>query len=228
MSKFTRWVGKRIGNGPSMGGLKSSVKGTGTLVSTKVAPVVSVVNPALGTTLKVAGELARGKNLKTAALEGVKNYAMGKAGHSIVGKVGGSKLPMVGQHFGGQAAKSAASTATEKVAEAAAPRSKLAVVGDAAKRLLPKTKEGGIDYGGLARTAVGVGTAVEGYQAGKRADKLSDESMRYARENYDANAPLREASRAALLAGPKRPQLDDLFDDGNPYKKRRLPRVGGY
>jgi hypothetical protein len=225
LKKIGKWASDRIGDGPSMSGLKSSIKGTGTLVSTKVAPVVSLVNPALGTGLKVIGEVARGKNLKTAAVEGVKNYGMGKAGHAIAGKVGGSNIPLVGDAFrksGGAAAMAdQLGIGGASAADAGGGHGMVATV---AHELLPKTKDGGIDWARAAELGMAVGAGIEGHNAEQRANRLTDEAIQMERDRQNALRPLRDQAIAGLSA-PRTPRDEYPVDDANPYR-RRLPMVG--
>lgn len=89
--KLEHWVGDRIGNGPSINGLKSSIKGTAKLGGT-VAPLVSIANPLLGAGLAAAGGAARGKSLadivKEAGISAGVGYGLNHLGDAVHGVKG--------------------------------------------------------------------------------------------------------------------------------------------
>lgn len=95
LGKIGNWVSDRIGNGPSVSGLKSSIRGTGNLAA-KAAPFVSFVNPVLGAALAAGGSLAGGKNIGESLVAGAKSYG----GSKLLGAIPGagklaSKIPGV-------------------------------------------------------------------------------------------------------------------------------------
>jgi hypothetical protein len=93
--------------------------------------------------------------------------------------------------------------------------------------ILPKNADGSIDWGKAAKLGLTVGTAIEGYQQQHRANDLNNQAVGIAQDEYNAAKPVRDAAMARLAAGPKRPDLANLFDPSNPYR-RPLPVVGGY
>lgn len=95
MSKFSSWLGHRWGDGPSMSGLESSVKGTGHFlgdVGQYAAPVVSAFNPLLGAGIAGVSAGLRGKSIadmiKDAAITGGTGYAMNHVGDLVSGAKG--------------------------------------------------------------------------------------------------------------------------------------------
>lgn len=125
IKKVGKWAGDRIGDGPSMSGLKSSVKGTGKLVS-KASDYVGMI-PGVGQVvapiMKTAGEVAAGTNFRDAALKGAMTFAGGKIGSAIGSKGTGAlgKIPAVGQvanKLGMSGANGAAKSLTPGVMQA--------------------------------------------------------------------------------------------------------------
>jgi hypothetical protein len=96
------WLSERWGNGPSMGGLKSSIKGTVKTIG-KVAPYVAgaALIPGVGGMLGgalggIASKIPGGGLISGGGADGKGNFgALG----DLAGKVGG-KLPAVGQLAG--------------------------------------------------------------------------------------------------------------------------------
>lgn len=106
--------------------------------------------------------------------------------------------------------------------------SKIPAVGGLAAKLGGAGAIGKIGAGieKYAPLALGVGSAIEGYQQNKRAGDLQNEALNIARSDQAARAPLLKLGTQGLQT-MQRPDLSSIYEDqGNPYM-RRLPRVGG-
>jgi hypothetical protein len=200
-SKIGTWVGNRIGDGPSISGLKSSIRGTGNLVS-KAAPLVSLVNPLLGAGLKVGGELAGGRNIGEAALSGAKTYGVGKLAGAIPG-VG--KLGDVARSIPGASS----------------------VLGGGGGATLPgplTTDDMGRVIGGAASGGGGFGDLITGglKSVGKFAldnpDLIAGGLAGY--HGFKAGQQEDDLRQQAIRAMTERPDLSHIFADaGNPYNR---------
>lgn len=234
MSKFSRWVGKRVGKGPSVSGLKSSIKGTGKLAA-KVAPVAAFINPALGAGLAGLGNLAAGKNIGESLVSAGKTYGLGKLGQSGVKSVKGLL------HGGSQATSAGADLATHGVdlaqqpgisgyaanatggwdaipntVAASAPRSVSSLVGDTVGKVGGWIKD---HPGDAAKTALAVAQGVNALGQQGQADRAMQDANRMAMETWNAKGPLRAMSLDQLMF-PKAPDVSDLrsiTNRGNPY-----------
>lgn len=100
----------------------------------------------------------------------------------------------------------------------------------AKNNLLPHKPDGSVDWVKAIELGLVVGSAVEGYRASNKADKMTQEAIDIAREREAQMQPLRDQAMASLMAGKKRPDLSNLTDQTNPYRQgmRTVGSHGGY
>jgi hypothetical protein len=245
LKKIGKWAGDRWGDGPSVKGLKSSVKGTGNFVS-KAAPLATFipgVGPLAAGALGAVGALAGGKNIGQAALSGLGGFAGAKGIDKLAGMVGGAV---------GSAATGIPSAATQAgQAGAAAMGVPGAGAASAASggglKSVGKSLVGGLLSGGgadgkghfgavgdflggkgatdLLGLGLGGMSAYEGIKSANEANALRREAMEMAKQDYATRQQFRDAAVPMLNA--QRPDLSATFAGyTNPYVKK-LPSVGG-
>lgn len=93
-------------------------------------------------------------------------------------------------------------------------------------KVLPHKADGSVDWLRAAELGLVVGSAVEGWRASRKGDKLAEEAINMERERNAAMQPVRDQALAALMAGKKQTDLSYLTDQTNPYRKP-MRTVGG-
>lgn len=217
------WLKDRWGKGPSMSGLKSSIKGTGKLAA-KTAPVVGMFNPVLGAALAVGGKAVSGQRFSP--LDALPLAGKLPGASALGSKLGGlipDKLKGVG---------SAMSTVFNPNGEAAGepmdeqlPPVQIGTNPDGSPRYatLPSgngdrfrpvsvstgspqgSPDGGKSGGFLDWLSkhkddiFDYGAAAEQVADRNRRNRMQDKYTALAQQNYDANAPLRDLGRSIML-----------------------------
>lgn len=144
------------------------------------APVVGMVNPALGIGLGALGGLGNGKD----SLKQMAGGAVAGGAGALAGRAGGAAGAGGGTGFM-----------------------------DRARGALDKI--GGVD------TLIGAASAYDGYRADREANKYRKMAMDHARQQWDANAPLREAGMRDLM-DETQPDLSGLYGASeNPFRRVR-------
>lgn len=229
-------IGPRIRVGGSVGKMGQKLKvGAGKLAS-KAAPIVSFINPALGTALGVAGDAldtTDGKfNVGNAVKRGVMNYGVGKIGGKVLSPLmskvpGVNRIPGLG---GGEPDLSGIDGARDFVSKINVDNlgkaggggggwsgiSSLVSgngggMGDRFRKLLPQNMDDLLDLGEFAGNAIG------NYQEGQREDEL----FRRDRDEWNRRAPLRDAGMRGML-DDSRPDLSGVFGDQSAPRYRRV------
>lgn len=230
--------GPRIRVPGKIGQLGQKVKvGVGKVAST-VAPVVSLVNPALGAGMRMAGDAldtTDGKfNIGRAAVDAASTYGAGK----LLGKVPG--MSQLGNKV---KALPGVSRVTDMVHSVGAKMpglpDRMNSVNDipgygAVKNAMsnrtpasaPGAGGGGEGMGLLDKILMGGSVAAATEDAMHRR-QLSNKAQAYATGSYDARAPLRQKALASLTSQQK-PDDSGLFaDPGNVYDRPRRTLAAG-
>jgi hypothetical protein len=95
------------------------------------------------------------------------------------------------------------------------------------KSVLPKKADGSIDWVRAAELGLVIGSVVEGWRATHKGNALAEEAINIEKERQAAMRPLRDQAIAKLSAGVERPDLSNLTDQTNPYR-RGMRSVGSY
>lgn len=207
-------IGPRIRVGGTLGKIGQKAKiGVGKLAQ-PVGKVVSVFNPALGTAISTAGDILDTSDGKFNFGNAAKNAAIQYVGGKIVGKV----APKIGGLFNkGAGAAGDIGLPGGDIASAAEPSRFRSLVSGAGKFLGGKDGFGVDDVLSLSK---GLGDAYGAYDTGKTVDA----HRRLVSDEYNANAPLRDAARQMLLAEAQ--PMEPLNLRAEPPRYRRV-NVGG-
>ena len=210
---------KKIGKGAKKLGQKVKI-GLGKTAQA-VSPLVGLLNPALGTALRIGGDVLDttdgkfnvGKAAKSAAL----SYGVGKVAKGVTGLFGkGAQTANLAPSGGADdmvrlAYERAGVTAPEALAQPSRFRSIARGAGRVVDAVRPKNTQDTLD---LLRFA---GDTYGAYKSGQREDAL------YNRDEAEFNrlAPLRAAGQAGLMAqGQSQVPVSDLFASPTPRYRR--------
>lgn len=95
--------------------------------------------------------------------------------------------------------------------------------------LIPRNKDGSIDWGALGSDAISGLSAINAYQRQQAADKYANLGLDFAKQTYADNAPLRAAGRSGMLNPmANAPNLSGLRSiattgSGNPFAGAPIP-----
>jgi hypothetical protein len=196
--RFEHWVGDRIGNGPSLNGLKSSIKGTAKLGGT-IAPVVSAFNPLLGAGLSAAGGLARGKSIadivKDAGISAGVGYGINHIG-DLAGGVKGlfsDGAPGIGGDVAGAGAAAAPGTVSlggismpTPTAATIEPTVAQRVASSVEQSAAPAAKGffSNLSAGDKLKAAQGAGSSLLGYVGQSQANAANRDRLKFEQQQY--------------------------------------------
>lgn len=220
-------VGHAIGdaqNNPLVKGLEAAA-----LTATGVG--IPAAAGILGGAGLVGGAIRSGGGLKGALTQGAQGALTGGAAGLVRPAFGavksglmsvGSKLLPGGMPSTGAAEDAFYNEANGVPGDTGSSNPLMSVGKNALSGMVPKNKDGSIDYGALLKLGIGAGTAYEGYKSNQQATDDRKKALDLASAQYNANAPLR-AQATAGLQQTQRPDLSPLFADGNPYKPKPTP-----